>query len=724
MLQFLLIAFAYLVSGKLGFSLAISPGNVTAIWPPSGIAFAAAYLLGRRSWLPIWCASFLLNSWFFSTSSSGLTPASCCAAAAIATGSTLQAALAGQLMRLISGVGEILKRPRDVLGFLTISAFCCAVAPTIGVASLCTLGAVDWSHYGYTWVTWWAGDTGGVLVYAPLILSWQTLPAFLRERRRIVLALACLGLLSAVSVFVFGDSPAGNRHLGIAFLIFLPLIWTAFCLGVSGVTVAVVIVELAAVCGTRSGWGPFAGPDLNQSLLMLEGFLGTVTLMGLTFSAVLSDWHATRESLESLAAQLEVRVKERTAELERVNSDLQTARDRAIEAFNLKTAFVANVSHELRTPLSGILGMSELALHENVDANVRAMLETINESGKILLTVVNDILDLSKMESGKVTIVYEPFNPAFLVQDCAKLVGPTAAGKQLKLNVSLDTQLPQFVYGDAARIRQVLLNLIGNAVKFTETGSISVAAEVDEDQAAVSIIRFVVSDTGIGIKEEDQNLLFVPFVQLDASAARRYGGTGLGLAISKRFVEMMKGTIGLKSRLGSGSTFWFRIPFDKSRPLPGPDEPEKTERTAIEQIDPALTANRLVLVVEDVSVLSELSIRQLAALGVKSRAVGDGGHAFEEFKSGQYDLILLDVNLPDMPGYEVTALIRAAEKADGIEPGCGIPIVALTAGAMEGDRERALAAGLDDYLAKPVEIKELRTTLTRWLARVERLHSR
>ncbi|HEY9793241.1 MAG TPA: MASE1 domain-containing protein [Candidatus Obscuribacterales bacterium] len=713
----LLIAVPYILAGKLGFLLAVSPGNVTAIWPPSGIAFAAAYLCGKRAWLPIWIASVLLNGWFYSEAAHGLTATAALTSAAIATGSLVQAALGAFLLRRMTPGEEILKQPRDVITLVWVAMISCTIAATTGVLCLLVDGAVAWPKFGYTWLTWWTGDTGGVLAFMPLILTWRHRPSFVSRRSSLLGAAASFLAIAVTTWLAFGIRGMGTPQMAAAFLTFPMLIWIAFSFGVPGVTLAVPVIEFVAVCGTKFGYGPFMIPDINHRMLVLEGFLSTISLIGLMFACVLSDWQTTRQHLQTLAQQLEVRVKERTAELERVNRDLRIARDNAIEAFNIKQAFIANISHELRTPLAGILGMSELALHEELTPELKKMIQTIYESGNILLTVVNDILDLSRIEAGKATLTYEPFNPSFLLQDSAKLLGAVAVSKHLKLSASLDTQLPQFVFGDAARIRQVLLNLIGNAVKFTDAGSITVAAEIESETDKVCTIRFTVTDTGIGIKEEEKRLLFMPFVQLDAGSTRRHGGTGLGLAISKRFVEMMNGTIGLQSEVQKGSKFWFSIPFDKTRPDDPDGQAPKVVRPTIEPVASELAANRLVLIVEDVAALRELTIRQLASLGLRSHAVPDAATAIAEMKIASYDLILMDVNLPDMTGYDATKLIRCAERESGIKDGEGVPIIALTAGDMEGDRENALAAGLDDYIAKPIEINLLRSTLSRWLSK-------
>ena len=256
-------------------------------------------------------------------------------------------------------------------------------------------------------------------------------------------------------------------------------------------------------------------------------------------------------------------LKERINQLAESNAALQIARDQALEASNLKSAFVANISHELRTPLSGIMGMNELVLMApELSDETKSLAETVQESAIALLGVVNDILDLSKIEAGKVSLEYEPFNPKFMVQDCTNLLASAARGKGLAFTLQVDQHMPQFIYGDSARVRQVLLNLIGNAIKFTDKGKVSVSTHLVQQQDDQATLRFEVSDTGIGIAKESQRFLFLPFSQADNSSTRKFGGTGLGLTISKRFVEMMGGTIGFDSTVGTGSTFWFEVRFD------------------------------------------------------------------------------------------------------------------------------------------------------------------
>lgn len=263
-------------------------------------------------------------------------------------------------------------------------------------------------------------------------------------------------------------------------------------------------------------------------------------------------------------SRLNRELQQRVDDLAQTNADLEIARDAAEQASKLKSAFVANISHELRTPLSGILGVNEILLHNHLLTDEQKELgEMVQDSAKALLHVVNDILDLSKIEAGKITLDNAPLDPAAVLRDCSHLMAPSANQKNLKFDVTIDKHLPSTVYGDASRLRQILLNVIGNAIKFTESGSVDVQAKALSTNLQSCVIEFIVNDTGIGIADEHKSLLFLPFAQVDNSATRRFGGTGLGLAITKRFVEMMGGSITVDSKKHVGSTFVVRLPFGR-----------------------------------------------------------------------------------------------------------------------------------------------------------------
>lgn len=402
---------------------------------------------------------------------------------------------------------------------------------------------------------------------------------------------------------------------------------------------------------------------------------------------------------------INTRLKSVNEEMTRINEQYRIARDQAIESSELKSAFIANVSHELRTPLAGILGMNELLLQKpHLDEDDRLCLSVVQDSAKSLLVLVNDLLDLSKIEAGKMNIDSVPLDPVFITNEAVQVVSAAAKAKNLELTVESPSNLPPLT-GDPIRVSQVLINLIGNAVKFTPKGFVKVILTLEEDTPQTTRLRFTVTDTGIGIAQDDQKRLFSPFSQVDASRTRQYGGAGLGLNISKRLVELMGGEIGFESELAKGSTFWFEVNFHKQEHRKVPPGPSDQE--------PDLVKGRI-LVVEDNKSMQLLTGRQLQTLGYQFTMCGSAEAALQELKQDpNYVLILMDCHLPGISGFEATIALRALEASAGATK--HLPIVAMTAAAMKGDTEKCLESGMDDYLSKPYTLEQLKQKLEQWI---------
>ncbi len=406
----------------------------------------------------------------------------------------------------------------------------------------------------------------------------------------------------------------------------------------------------------------------------------------------------------------EAQINEKAELLERTNKQLEIARDRALEASELKSSFVANISHELRTLLSAILGLNELLLNTKLETEQFDFANKIQSAGQSLLSIVNDLLDLSKIEAGKMQLDRVSVNPTELLKDTTKLLQEAAINKGIKLITQVEDGIPSAIVTDPVRLSRVLVNLIGNAIKFTNKGEITVSLEPvnGNGSSESSKLRFTVKDTGIGISEDEKRLLFMPFMQLDQSTTRKYGGTGLGLSISKRLVELMGGEIGLQSQKGRGSTFWFTLPFDLGR-----QEAQYPPVSSPVAISPAgRSFDHTVLVVEDNQVLQEVVMRQLKSLGIDAYAVTTGEEALEELANRKYRLVLMDCHLPQIDGFEATRRIRQTEKGKDSH----ITVIAITAGAMKGDQEKCFAAGMDDYLSKPYTLDQLKQKLKEWLS--------
>jgi two-component system, sensor histidine kinase and response regulator len=527
----------------------------------------------------------------------------------------------------------------------------------------------------------------------------------------------------------------------------------------------------------------------------------------------------------------------------RATEDLATARDTAMAATRLKSEFLASMSHEIRTPMNAVIGLSELLLGTTLDREQHEYASGVNTAGEGLLAIINDILDFSKIEAGKLELEIIDFEPSLLLEDVAALLGETANGKQLELLAHPYPDLPTIVRGDPTRLRQVLVNLVSNAVKFTSTGEVVLRAKPVSDDGQRAVVRFEVSDTGIGIASEDRRRMFEPFAQADASTTRRFGGTGLGLAIVRQLVELMGGQLGLDSEVDRGSTFWFELPFGHattqatSTAVPEfgalhaivvddnatnrlilrqqlgswgirPDEADDA-LSALAQIraaathghvydfaildlnmpgmdglelaraiktDPATAGAKLfllsssgrvakdvavglsgtlakpvrqselfnclieglqmhnldptnptepspisespsldrgvVLLVEDNTMNQLVATRMLAKLGYRADVANNGREAIDAITIGAYDAVLMDCQMPEMDGYEATRQLRRAESGTGRH----LPVIAMTAAAMAGDREACLAAGMDDYITKPVSVDAIAAVLDRWTA--------
>lgn len=414
--------------------------------------------------------------------------------------------------------------------------------------------------------------------------------------------------------------------------------------------------------------------------------------------AARDDADKAREELSVLNARLEELVAIRTAEL-------LAARDAAQAADRAKSSFLANMSHEIRTPMNGILGMAHLLRRSGVTPKQAEQLDKIEVAGRHLMEIISNILDFSKIEAGKLLLEHIDFDLHELIDNTLAIVADSAAAKGLQLSADL-TGVPAQLCGDPTRLSQALLNYLGNAIKFTRTGSVTLRARLRAETDDGYLLHFAVIDTGIGMTPEQQGKLFEAFTQADSSSTRQFGGTGLGLAITRRIVQLMGGETGVRSTPGEGSNFWLTVRLDKGLPTSSEALPQSAEQ--ILQRDYQGTR---ILVADDDPINLEVVQMLLTDIGLAVDTAANGLEAIDKAGASPYALILMDLQMPKLGGLEAT---RAIRKLAGRRL---TPIVAMTASAFAPERERCLTAGMNDFIAKPVSLENLFGTLLHWLAR-------
>ncbi|MBG0830255.1 MASE1 domain-containing protein [Planomonospora sp. ID67723] len=657
------LAALYAVAAKAAFALAAVNTGISPAWLPSGLAVAAVVLYGYRA-----APAILLGALVFNAS----TGVPLWVAGLIASGNTLEAAGAGWLLRR-TGFQRTVGRIRDVLALAVPAGLgATAAGAGVGVAALWAGGVVPTADLASSWVLWWFGDAIGVVTLTPVLLAaWahrhrRPRPGRGRVAEAVLLALA----LPLAAWPVLG---AGRLTLVVPVLL-----WAAIRFRLVGACLASLFTSVVVIYAAGRGVGPFVQPSLQGTLLTTQNYTMVLIATSVLVAAIITE----RKQFER---------------------DLATARDQALDASRLKSQFLAIMSHEIRTPMNAVIGLAAVLLAGPLGSEQRRQLQGILTAGQTLLAILNDILDLSKIEADQLVLEETDFAPGALVRDVVGLLSETARAKGLTLTGSCGPELPALVRGDATRIRQILLNLVDNAVKFTSRGGVIVRAGLTgtlPDGAPEVVIE--VADTGIGIPADKQERLFDPFVQADASTTREYGGTGLGLAISRRLARAMGGDLRVSSQPGRGSTFTCTIRLAPASAA------EPSADVGGEAAEASSRRSRLLLV-EDNELNRMAAMEVLTLLGYHADLATNGEEAIAMTEKTQYQAILMDCQMPVMDGYTATTVLRRREGAAR-----RTPVIALTAGAFAEDRQRCLAAGMDDFIAKPFDYDELASTIARW----------
>ena len=680
----LLVAIAYSLLSQLVLSFFSDNGVVTMVYPPIGLALATL-LIGGKCYL--W--SVLLGS-FLSNASIGL-PWLC--AAVIGTGSTMATFCGSWLLTRNGKFDAGLRHLPDYLRLLFWGGVVsCGIPAVVGSTSLLFFEIIDTDKYVANIRHWWMGDALGVVLMTPLLLVFWESKSVRINLATAIESLLLIGASTLTGQVVFIDwfhNSIGQVARG--YWMFLFITWIAVRLGTRGVVTALAITATQALVGVANHLGFFADDMAKTNLANYWFYMVILALVGMALAIYVGERTQAEQELKKYRLHLEKLVEERTAQLLKAKQAAETA--------NIaKSTFIATMSHELRTPLNAILGFSELMSRDNAASPAqKETLAIINRSGAHLLSMINDVLDISKIEAGRLEVDIETFDLIHLLQDISDIVGVNAAHNQLSFRLEIAPDIPQYVKTDTGKLRQILINLLGNAVKFTQQGGVILRANCHAVATpGMVMLNIEVADSGMGMPKDRLADLFQPFVQLP-QANLDTKGTGLGLVISKSLVELMGGYITVSSVLGVGSTFKIDLPVAIATT---DDISVDEDWNPVKSLAPHQPKWRL-LVVDDNPDNRLLLFKILTEVGFQVREAINGEEAISVFQQWQPHLIWMDMRMPVMDGYQATAKIRQ------LKDGNRVKIIAITASAFIEEHQKIIDAGCDAVLHKPFHAPEL-----------------
>jgi signal transduction histidine kinase/CheY-like chemotaxis protein len=690
----------YVILCQVSLRIQQATGMGTQIWPAAGFAFASLLIFGRYVWPAFFVGTLSVHLINGDALLTYLGPA---------VGNTVEPLLAvflcsstgrsdgeknGATERMFCKSLDVFD---DILHFIFSAALVSTfVGAAIGFSSIWLWGgrSIDFFYF----IQFWVGDSMGVLLVAPLILVWA---APLRGSggswgKITKVEMLSFALASCAVILSFSLLDGSSR-----LYFFFPLIlWVALRLGQRGLTLTTLALASILIWETANGIGPFADyspPVLGESYLLL--FLATLQLTGLMVTSTVMSREVERRAKEEIMERSH-------SQLKKMLVELKNAKDAAEVANAAKSAFLAIVSHEIRTPLGVILGFSQQMASPPLGANERARyLEAIQTSGEQLMKTIDNILDFAKMEAGNTKAQLSEVSLQSLLTSIKFMMTLDATKKGLEFNVTIADDVPDKICSDPVRLRQILVNVIGNAIKFTNKGSVDLDVRVITQREKIAELCFVVKDTGIGIPMEKASLLFAPFSQLEPAFIRRFGGIGLGLALSRRLAAALGGDVALRESIpDKGSTFAITIKAEVVEAETTKAEPRVSRMLAHAESDTNELVNKKVLVVDDNPENQLLLKCLLRSTGMEVEMASNGKEAVERVLDDHFDLVLMDLQMPEMDGFEATRILR--------ESGFSKPIIALTAHAIAEVEKRCLDSGFDDYMSKPVMRQHLLQVLS------------